>query len=152
MQKHFTWPPCTQRCENVTTCQQHTASTTLFKQLINNYMLCPASEVGFSGWTFKGCPVTNIPILGSVTPYLTDPSSECFERAIQWERSSSTDKTVPDGLCSTRLTCWTSHTKFCAPLKLDNLLGVRFRGASMGSRATWAQRKQSSEMQREAVV
>ena len=31
-----------------------------------------------------------------------------------------------------------------APLKLDNLLGVRFRDVSMGHRATWAQRKQNS--------
>ena len=27
------------------------------------------------------CPVTNIPILGSFTPDLTDPSSECLKRA-----------------------------------------------------------------------
>ena len=34
--------------------QQHAASTTLFKQSINNCMLCSASEVGLSGETSKG--------------------------------------------------------------------------------------------------
>ena len=48
MRNHLTWPPCTHRCENVRTCQQHSAS-----------------------------PVTNIPILGSVTPYLTDSNQRC---------------------------------------------------------------------------
>ena len=107
------------------------------------------------------CPATNIPIFDHLLHtlhilhlvekvtvfFIYRPNNAWFNISLLL-----TNKTMPDGLHYTQLTCRTSHTKFEAPLKLDILFGVRFGGVSMGSRATRAQRKQSPEMQREAVV
>ena len=53
MKNQSTWPPYTQRCENVRTCQQHSASTTLFKQLINNYMPLSSNWSGLFRMNFQ---------------------------------------------------------------------------------------------------
>ena len=83
MQNQSRWPPCTQRCENVRTCQQHSASTILF-QKIDQQLYAFAQQLK---WAFPDelpeveiWPVTYIPSLGFTTD-LTDPSSECLERA-----------------------------------------------------------------------
>ena len=118
MQNLSTRPPCTQRCENVRTCQQHSPAPLFSNNWLTPTCLCPATEVGFSGWTSRDWDMSSHQQCYSGVSYsrLTDPFSECLERVRKWKRLSYINAT---SIGSTFLYYW--QIKQC---HMDSILHI----------------------------
>jgi len=120
------------------------------------YAYAPQLKWAFSGWTSRGRDLLNhqhldlIQILQILLLNVWKVRSNDIGLHVHTQQDMVPHFSVTDwqnnARCTPFYTADVLNLKYevLSPLQLGNLLGVRFGSVSMGSRAIWSQRKQSS--------